>query len=570
MAEPGLRHARFLPGSAGQQLMSGPAPETRAFKAVECARVSRRTHEHQVRARRFRASRRARRARRRSRSRSGAADRRSSRRARTSRDERGAGRAGPRHAAASPELAPRERDARRAAVGLPRLRGLACRAGARGKGRRVGLRARGLGRSLLRLRRTRAAAAHALPLDGARHDERGRVRLSRRLVRDGLLRSGRVEGRVDRRSRPRAEPHARRGSRGRRADPRGRGAVPAGRVAHTRLRLARPEQPGRVPRAAARAALATRVRGRQARRARARLLGRPRLQPAHAQRRRHLRGRARPRLHELREDGALRDARRHGTRAPGQERDRDRARLGTLRRRDAYLGLGLDRRGVARDAAPAPRAAPRVRGRHVRSSGLGRHVESERRRAAPLRQPVPRRDVRRAARDRGLARARLRRLALGRGPRRERTGGRAARAGARADPRRRHAGGGDARRALARHRRLRRRPEPHRLGRARAARPGRRGRRGLLLGEARRERPREHEGERPRPRPAADGLLRGRGHGRREVDAGLLVQRVPVRPAQRTGRRAAARGRLGRAHARAAGPLGPFEQRRDSSRARRP
>ena len=168
-------------------------------------------------------------------SRSGAAGRRSSRRARTSRDERGAGRAGPRHAAAAPELAPRR--ARRAAScsqttasSWPRSAELARegRADVWDSGQR------GLGRSLLRLRRARAAAAHPLLLVGARLG-RAWARPPRPAAwfETALPRSGRVERRVDRRSRARAgAARAAEGEADDARDPRGGRALPAGRVAH--------------------------------------------------------------------------------------------------------------------------------------------------------------------------------------------------------------------------------------------------------------------------------------------------------------------------------------------------
>ena len=217
-----------------------------------------------------------------------------------------------------------------------------------------------------------------------------------------------------------------------------------------------------------------------------RLLVGPGLQRPDAQRAPRLRERARPRLHRLQPDRSLHDPRRHGPPAPGRERDRLRAGIGPLRRRDADVGLGMGQGPVAGDAAAAARPPHHLRRRVRAGGGFRRLLEGHRRRPDPLRQLLPGRDLRRAARDPGLEPARLRRLGLGRGPGRERAGGRPARADSRAHPRRRHAAAGHAIGARAGRLRLRHRPEPHRLGGDPGRRSRRHRRRGLLLGEARR------------------------------------------------------------------------------------
>ena len=105
-----------------------------------------------------------------------------------------------------------------------------------------------------------------------------------------------------------------------------------------------------------------------------------------------------PGIHQLREDGALHHRRRDGARPPGRERHRRRARLRPLRRRGAHVGLGLGGGGVARDAAAAARSVRHVSRRHGGDHRVGRIVEGRHRRADALRQLLPRRDLRRAAR----------------------------------------------------------------------------------------------------------------------------------------------------------------------------
>ena len=114
-------------------------------------------------------------------------------------------------------------------------------------------------------------------------------------------------------------------------------------------------------------------------------------------------------------------------------------------------------------------------------------VEGHGLRPDPLRQLLPGRDLRRAARGPGMGPARLRRLVLGRGPGRERR--------PRASCARRPTSPsavvstrppGARTRARAGRLRLRRRPEPHRLGGDPRRRSRRHRGRGLLLGEARR------------------------------------------------------------------------------------
>ncbi len=180
------------------------------------------------------------------------------------------------------------------------------------------------------------------------------------VVRDGLPDRGRVARPVDRGPRARERRLGGRRRSRRRGDPRGGGVLPAGRLADERLRGgAQQERPGRVPRAAAGADAAQVVHARQAGALGPRLRERPRLRRAQGQRQRGLRQRARSRLHRLQPHGALHDARRDGAAAAGRERDRVRARLGPLRRRDAHVGLGLGEGAVARRPAAAARPARR-------------------------------------------------------------------------------------------------------------------------------------------------------------------------------------------------------------------
>ena len=98
-----------------------------------------------------------------------------------------------------------------------------------------------------------------------------------------------------------------------------------------------------------------------------------------------------------------------------RERDRVAARLRPVRQRDDLRRLGLVDRRVAREPDAADRPRRQLRGRHRAARQVRRHVEDQRRRPDPLRQPLPGRDLRRAQGDRRLERARLRRGALGDG-----------------------------------------------------------------------------------------------------------------------------------------------------------
>ena len=167
----------------------------------------------------------------------------------------------------------------------------------------------------------------------------------------------------------------------------------------------------------------------------------------------------------------------------------------------------------------------------------------------PLRQPLPGRDLRRAARDRragtspASTTARWAAARVVSGP-----AGVAARAGARADPGRGHA----ARRARASE------PVARRRSSTTSARTSPAGRRfecappparavEVFYSEKLDDDGRASTvGQRPRLRPVADGLLRGPGDGDERWAPALQLQGFPVRPAQRPRRRAAARGRLGR------------------------
>ena len=159
------------------------------------------------------------------------------------------------------------------------------------------------------------------------------------------------------------------------------------------------------------------------------------------------------------------------------------------------LGLGL---GEGRSGARTPRLrldlyvtyadGTRARG------GVRRLVEGEHGGPDPLRQLLPGRDLRRAARDRRLERAGLRRLGLVRGARSRGAARRRACA-----PRRtsrsgssRSAAAGPANGARAGRDRLRHRPEPDRLGRDQGQGTRGHGGRDLLLREARRGRQGQH------------------------------------------------------------------------------
>jgi len=93
----------------------------------------------------------------------------------------------------------------------------------------------------------------------------------------------------------------------------------------------------------------------------------------------------------------------HRPPAPGRQRHHVRARLGTLRRRHAKLGLGLGASGVARDAALAARPLHQLCGRlpsrWLASDGSWKVSVAG---PDPLRQLLPGRDLRRAARDSGV------------------------------------------------------------------------------------------------------------------------------------------------------------------------
>ena len=174
------------------------------------------------------------------------------------------------------------------------------------------------------------------------------------MVRDWIARVGRLDGSVDRRARTTRTAERRR-RRGRRCgDSQGGRILPARQLAHERLcGRAEEEQPGRVPRAPAGADAAQGLPRLEARRQRPALRDRPRLRGPRRQRPPDVEPAARTRLHELREDGALHDGRRHRPADSRRERRVGRARLGALRRRRAHVGLGLGGCGVARHATAA-------------------------------------------------------------------------------------------------------------------------------------------------------------------------------------------------------------------------
>ncbi len=227
---------------------------------------------------------------------------------------------------------------------------------------------------------------------------------------------------------------------------------------------------------------------------------------------------------------------------PGREHDRVRARLGPLRRRDEDLGLGLGEGPVACDArgcgSTCTSATPTGPSRWWRRTARGRSAwpvrpattatTSARPTTPAARSPgwnragfddsawAPATVVPAPA---GVLRAQTQepiRIVSTRPP------------GKRSEP----ALGGV---------RLRRGPEPHRVGRDPGQRPGGHRRRGLLLGEARGRRQGQHGRQRSRLRPAPDRLLRGEGLGRRALVAPVQLQGLPVRPAQRSAGPAAGR-----------------------------
>ena len=76
-----------------------------------------------------------------------------------------------------------------------------------------------------------------------------------------------------------------------------------------------------------------------------------------------------PGIHQLREDGALHDGRRHRAAATGRERDRGRARVRASSTTPARTwDWGWEEARVARDAAAAARSPRHVRRRHARTS----------------------------------------------------------------------------------------------------------------------------------------------------------------------------------------------------------
>ena len=98
----------------------------------------------------------------------------------------------------------------------------------------------------------------------------------------------------------------------------------------------------------------------------------------------------------------------------GRERDRLAARLRAVRQRDDVGRLGLVDGRVAHEPDAAHRPLREVRGRHRAGDQVRRLVADERRGPDPLRQPLPRRDVRRPPRAAGLGHGELRRGAAGR------------------------------------------------------------------------------------------------------------------------------------------------------------
>ena len=252
------------------------------------------------------------------------------------------------------------------------------------------------------------------------------------------------------------------------------------------------------------------------------------------ERRARLRQRARPAVHRLQQDRPLHDRRRHGPVAPGRKRPRLRAGGGQVRRRRADLGLGLAQGAVARHPAAAPGPVRHVHGRDGAGGAVGRFLEGQRRRAEALRQHLPGRDLRRPPRDRWLEAGRLRRRALGGGTRGGRARRRPARSGGRADARGGGAAAGDADGAFS------------------ACRSSTTWARTSAVG--RRVRVRAPAGtaveifyseilENGRASTKGNGLVGGqlqtdyyiaRGEGEETVGASLQLQRLPVRPAQRT------------------------------------
>ena len=134
-------------------------------------------------------------------------------------------------------------------------------------------------------------------------------------------------------------------------------------------------------------------------------------------------------------------------------------------------GTGAGRTRVARDPAAAARPADHLPRRHRGDHRDRRVVAGEHRRPDALRQLLPGRDLRRAARDRRLGPAGVRRLERGR-PRASWTARRASLRAQQHEPIRESGRPGprEAHGAVAGRHRVRRRTEPRRLGRDRASR----------------------------------------------------------------------------------------------------
>ena len=286
----------------------------------------------------------------------------------------------------------------------------------------------------------------------------------------------------------------------------------------------------------------------QARRPGARLLVGPRLPRPLRERRARVRPRARPAVHRLQQDRALHDGRRHGPAAPGRERDRVRAGLGPVRRRRAHLGLGL---GQGRSGAPRRGCASTSYVTYADGTeevvAVRRLLEGQHRRADALRQLLPRRDLRRAARDRRTGtQPGFDDAALGGGARGGRARGHAARAGARAHPR----GGGRGRPGT------RTEPAPgvfvYDVGQnltgwaeIRVRAPAGTAVEIFYSREARTGRPGEHRRQRAGRSASSRPTTTSRsGAGDERWAPRFTLQGLPVRPAQRARRAAAARRRL--------------------------
>ena len=186
---------------------------------------------------------------------------------------------------------------------------------------------------------------------------------------------------------------------------------------------------------------------------------------------------------------------------------------GPVRQRDDLRRLGLVDRRVARQPDAARRPVVTLRRRHRAGRQVRRELEDQRRGPDPLRQPLPRRDLRRAPRARGLEHARLRRRAPG--PRRAACPARPACCARRTSSARRWSAtipAGTRTEPQPRHLRLGHRPAARRLGDDQRQRRARRhADPDPLRREARRQRPGLHLGLRARG-PDPDRLLHRQGH----------------------------------------------------------